>query len=574
MSKVFSWLQNSLEEFTPKSWICFKEGYSSHFFGSDLLAGITIGIISLPLAMAFAIASGVPPEKGLFTGIVAGFLISLLGGSRVQIGGPTGAFVVIVFSIVERHGYEGLALATIMGGILMILMAFLRAGVLLKFIPFSVMTGLTAGIALSLFSSQMKDFFGLPIGKLPADFLHKWEAYFNHSAFWNPWAVAIGFSSLALIFIMRFYFPRLPGAIFAVVLSTAFVYFFDIPVSTIFSTYGAIPTSLPSPSLPFFSWDHIQLMFPDAITIAILGSIESLLSAVIADGMTGHRHKSNTELFAQGLANIGSIIFGGIPATGAIARTTANIKLGARTPLAGCIHAITLFCLMAIFAPLAAMIPLPTLAGVLIFVAWNMSEIPHVISISKGPKSDFFILLITFLLTVLIDLTVAVQVGVVLAAILFLKKMTDKTSVKICELIVKEEAAKSTPDSDFIIKEDVPEEVTIFEINGPLFYGVAYSLNELLRQLKPLPKIIIVRMHKVSLIDASGLHALEEFAKTCQKNKIILFVSGVKVDQRALLHKTGLEKLLGTDQLYSHFHEALSQTKKITQEWTQNEQPA
>lgn len=463
------------QDYIPKLFLCLKEGYNRKYFLNDLFAGISVGVIALPLAIAFAIGSGVPPERGLFTAIVAGFLISLLGGSRVQIGGPTGAFVIVVYTIIQKHGYDGLAVATIIAGILMILMGIARFGVYLKFIPFPVTTGFTTGIALVIFTSQIKDFFGLQIDNVPPQFLEKCAMFCLQAYTWNKWAFFVASSTLILIFILRRYCPKLPGAIIAVVLATVLGYIFDLPIETIQSKFGEIPRALPTPSFPTISYDLIKNVFPDAITIALLGSIESLLSAVVADGMSGHRHRSNCELVAQGLANIGSIIFGGIPATGAIARTSANIRMGAKTPIAGMIHAGTLLLLMVFLAPLAAKIPLCALSAVLIYVAWNMSELEQFIEILRSQKSEALILLITFLLTVLIDLSVAVQVGVILSAVIFVKKMTDNTSVEVCRILI-DENDHETPelkDSEILFRKDIPEDVTVFEINGPFFYSVA-----------------------------------------------------------------------------------------------------
>lgn len=530
-------------------------------FSGDLLAGISVGIISLPLTMAFAIASGLTPERGLFTGIVAGFLISLLGGSRVQIGGPTGAFVVIVYSVVQRHGYDGLALATLLAGAMMVFLALVRAGVLLKFIPYSVTIGFTAGIALTIFSSQVKDLFGLSIDQVPADFVEKWASYIQHAWTWNPWALMIGIVCTASIFFLRAYYPKVPGPIIAVLLSTIAVAVFQIPVETIETKFGEIPRLLPAPSLPSFSLEKLQAVFPDAITIALLGAIESLLSAVVADGMTGHRHRSNTELFAQGLANIGSIIFGGIPATGAIARTSANIKLGAKTPLAGMLHAVTLLMLMVFFAPYAAKIPLPTLAGVLIFIAWNMSEIENIGAIFRGPKSDILVLIATFSLTVLIDLTVALQAGVLLAAILFLKNVSNSTSVKACQILIAEEEKPTAQDSELLFRKDIPEQVSVFEVDGPLFFGSAYALNEQLYQLHPHPQVFILRLHKVPLIDATGIYAIKDCAKKCRQQGIQFYLSGVSGEKRTMLKKAGVEEIVGNQCIFTHFEVALNQAK-------------
>lgn len=561
---MFATIWRSLSEFTPSTYLCIQEGYSKERFLRDLFAGITIGVISLPLTMAYAIASGLSPDKGLFTGIVAGFLISLLGGSRVQIGGPTGAFVVIVYSVVERHGYEGLALATLLAGGMMILFSIARAGILLKFIPHAVTTGFTAGIALTIFSSQVKDLLGLPIGKIPADFISKWQVYLQYMADWNPWALSIGVSCIAGLFLLRSFFPRLPAPLFAVGLSSLAVYLFEIPVETILSKFGTIPNMLPAPSLPYIDFNKIQEVFPDAITIALLGSIESLLSAVVADGMTGHRHRSNTELFAQGIANMGSVFFGGIPATGAVARTAANIRMGATSPVAGMIHAVTLLFMIVFFAPVAAHIPLPALAAVLIYVAWYMSEMDHIASIMKGSKSDIFVLAITFFLTVLIDLTVAVQAGVILAAFLFMKKMTDTSAIKTCRLLIAEDNER-TNDSDLILRKDVPEDVAVFEVQGPLFFGIAHTLSDPIRQLNPSPRVFILRLHKVPLIDSSGIHALKDLAKICHQKNIELYISGVTEDQLKLFHNTGLIKHIEAHHFFTSFHSALAASQTTSQ---------
>jgi SulP family sulfate permease len=551
----------SLQEFTPKTWICLKEGYSLKQFITDLLAGFTVGAISIPLTMAFAIASGVSPEKGLITGIVAGFLISLLGGSRVQIGGPTGAFAVIVYSVVVRHGIDGLILATFMAGLIMTFLAFSRAGVLLKFIPYSVTTGFTAGIALTIFSSQIKDLFGLQMDSIPIDFFDKWSAYFHAASSYTSWAIAISALCIFLLFGMKRYFPKWPAPLFTVILGTGIVWIFSIPVETVQTKFGGIPSDLFSLALPDLSLDKLQAVFPEAITIALLGSIESLLSAVIADGITGHRHRSNTELFAQGIANIGSSLFGGIPATGAIARTAANIRLGAKTPIAGMFHAVTMLILVLFFATIASQIPLPVLAAILVYVAWNMSEFDHIKTILKTTKSDIVILLLTFALTVLIDLTVAVQVGVLIAAVLFMKKMADTTSMKVCQILIHQEDNPHLKDSDTLLRKDIPEGIVVFEIDGPLFFGSAFTLTEPLSKIAPSPKVFILRLHKVPLIDASGAHSLKDFTEQCAKKGISLILSGVDDKKADLLLRSGVEKKLPPASIFHTFHDALQEAK-------------
>lgn len=566
MTRFLRQLRYYLQEYTPKSFICFREGYSTTLFLNDLFAGITVGVIALPLAMAFAIGSGVPPERGLFTAIIAGFLISFLGGSRVQIGGPTGAFVVIVYGIVQKYGYDGLAVATLIGGVLIILMGLTRCGVLLRFIPYPVTTGFTTGIAVSIFSSQIKDFFGLRIEKLPVDFIDKWSSYTSHMHTCSLCAVLLAGGTLTLIFLLRRFFPRFPGAILAVILATVVAYVWNLPLETIQSKFGGIPSMLPAPSWPSFNLEKVQEVFPAAITIALLGGIESLLSAMVADGMIGHRHRSNTELVAQGLANIGSVLFGGIPATGAIARTTANIKMGAKTPVAGMIHAVTLLLLMLFLSPLAAMVPLAALSAVLIFVAWNMSEIPHFIEILRSDLSDAIVMVLTFLITVLIDLTAAVQVGVILSAVLFLKKMTDSTTVQACRILMMEESKQGLedPDSDILLREDVPSDVIVFEIRGPFFFAVADLLSEALRRLTEKPRVFILRMRQVPMIDTTGLKAMRHFNSKCQEQGILFLVSGAQPAVLSLLRTAKLDEAIGKNHLFPHIDAALACARRQT----------
>lgn len=552
------------KDYTPQIWVCLKEGYSKKFFLDDLFAGITVGVVALPLALAFAIGANVEPARGLYTAIIAGFLIALLGGSRVQISGPTGAFVILIYSVVQRYGYDGLAIATLIAGVMITLLGIARGGVLLKFIPYPVIIGFTTGIALIIFSSQIKDFLGLNMDSVPAEFLQKCKAYCLVANTWNPWAFGLSLGSLTLIFVLRHFFPRLPGVILVVVGATAAAYYFHMPVQTIQDKFGEIPRTLPWPSLPHFSYDKMVLVFPDAISIALLGAIESLLSALVADGMTGQRHRSNSELVAQGIGNIGSILFGGIPATGAIARTATNVKMGAKTPFAGIIHAITLLLLMLLFAPLAAKIPLCVLAAVLIFIAWNMSELSHFVEILKSKSSEALVLLITFLLTVLVDLSVAVQIGVLLAALLFVKRMTESTTLEVCKLLVEENAHEHPKlrDGDLIFRKDVPDFVSIFEIEGPFFYAVSHLLDDALTQLDRPPRYFILRLQKVPLIDMTGIKALKVFATKCRHLGIILLLSGVRKDLAKTLQKNNIEKSVGKNHIFTHIDEALHYTKK------------
>lgn len=551
------------KDFIPKTFVCLKEGYTKKFFFNDLVAGVTVGIIALPLALAFAIGSLVDPERGLYTAIIAGFLISFLGGSRVQIGGPTGAFVIIVSSVVQRHGYEGLAIATLIAGVMIALLGLARGGVLLKFIPYPVTTGFTTGIALVIFSSQIKDFFGLNMGSVPPDFLEKCKAYCLFANTWNPWAFGLSFCTATAIFILRYYYPRIPGVILAVITASALAYFFQMPVQTIQDKFGELPRTLPMPQLPHFSYSQMIEVFPDAISIALLGAIESLLSALVADGMTGQRHRSNCELVGQGIANIGSILFGGIPATGAIARTATNIKMGAKTPFAGMIHAITLLLLMLFFAPLAGKIPLCVLSAVLVVIAWNMSELHQFIEILKSRSAEALVLVITFLLTVLIDLTVAVQIGVILAALLFVKHMTDSTTLAVCKVLAKEnqDETPELKDGDLLFRKDVPDDVSIFEIEGPFFYGVTQLLDEALAHLDKQPRYFILRLQKVPLMDITGMKALKSFAEKCRQQGVILLLSGVRKNLAKNLEKSSIERAIGKEHIFTNIESALSYAK-------------
>lgn len=559
MSTLVSKLSLALKDLIPMSLVCWREGYRRDTLVNDIIAGITVGLIALPLAMAFAIGSGVTPERGLYTAIFAGFLISLLGGSRVQIGGPTGAFVIIVYDVVQRHGYEGLAIATILAGCMMILMGLARFGVFLKFIPYPVTVGFTTGIALVIFSSQIKDFFGLHIASIPSDFIDKWIEYGKTASTANPWAFAIAGSTLFLIFFLRRLNPKLPSVIIAIIFATLITTLFSLPIETIHSKFGGIPNTLPTPQWLPFSYDQIEAVFPDAIAIALLGAIESLLSAVVADGMTGHRHRSNCELIAQGFANIGSIIFGGIPATGAIARTTTNIQMGAKTPVSGMVHAITLLLLMLLLAPVASKVPLASLAAVLVFVAWNMSELPHFFSILKGQRNDALVLLTAFFLTIFVDLTVAVQIGVIVAAMLFVKRMSDSTTVNICQTLLVENAHEhpDSRDGEIIFRKDVPENTTVFELTGPFFFAVSDILNDQWRQMAKLPKIFILRMRRVSAIDATGIHALKQFSTKCKQHDVVLLLSGVKEPLSSILTKSGVEAAVGKGNIFPHLDNAL-----------------
>ncbi|MCL4278519.1 MAG: sodium-independent anion transporter, partial [Ignavibacteriaceae bacterium] len=473
----------------PKLFTTLK-GYSKKQFTSDLTAGIIVGIVALPLAIAFGIASGVTPEKGLITAIIAGFIISFLGGSKVQIGGPTGAFIIIVYGIVQQYGMNGLILATVMAGVILVIMGFARFGSIIKFIPHPVVIGFTSGIALIIFSSQINDFLGLNIGTVPSEFFQKWIIYSQNLFSINYWSLLIGAISLITILIFPKITHKIPGSIVAIIISTLLVQIFHLPVETIGSRFGEIPSSIPSPTLPHFDLEVIRNLISPATTIALLAAIESLLSAVVADGMIGGRHRSNMELVAQGAANIVTPLFGGIPATGAIARTATNIKNGGRTPVAGIIHAIVLLLIMLFFGTWAKLIPMATLAAILIVVAYNMSEWRSFVEVFKYPKSDLAVLLTTFFLTIIFDLTIAIQIGMILAVFLFMRRMAMVTNVGIITKELKD--VDEVVDINSIQNKKVPDGVEVFEINGPFFFGAVSKFRDTVRIIENPPKIIII----------------------------------------------------------------------------------
>lgn len=558
---------HKLTPYLPKSILVLKEGYTFSNFLSDLFAGTSVAIVALPLAMAFAIASGVSPEKGLFTAIVAGFLISALGGSRYQIGGPTGAFVVVLYATILKHGYDGLVIATIIAGILLILMGVFKLGSVIKFIPYPVTVGFTAGIALIIFSSQVKDFLGLPLEKVPAEFIDQWKLYLPNLVHLNPYALLIAIAGIGIILYFKRFFPRIPGPIVVVIAGALATWLLGLPVETIESKFGAIPSMLPSPSLPDFSLEKIRAVFPDALTIALLGAIESLLSAVVADGMTGRRHHSNKELVAQGIANIASVSFGGIAATGAIARTATNIKSGAFSPLAGMIHAVMLLVFMLLFSHWIVKIPLAALASILVVVAWNMSEFHHFKAILlHSVRADALVLVTTFLLTVLVDLNTGVQTGIMLAGVLFIKRMVEVTQIKDIKGVFGlelEEEEEEIDDPDAISKKVIPPHTEVYEINGPFFFGVADTLKSTLDFLESPPKVFILRMRKVPMVDTSGLHALEEFYEMCHKKGTVLVLSGVSKPLQKKIEKYGLASKIGPENITDHIDTALQRARQI-----------
>jgi SulP family sulfate permease len=506
--------------FRPKILDTLK-AYDRTLFFKDIVAGIIVGVVALPLAIAFAIASGVSPEKGLFTAIIAGFVISAFGGSRVQIGGPTGAFIVIVYGIVQQYGINGLIIATFIAGILLVIMGLVRLGNVIKFIPHPLIVGFTTGIALIIFTSQVKDFLGLHMNHVPADFIEKLIAYGRNLSSINMASVLIGSVTILIVLLWPRLTAKVPGSLVAILATTSAVYFFHIPVETIGSKFGAIPSTLPRPAFPELDFTTVQRLIAPAFTIALLGGIESLLSAAVADGMIGANHRSNTELIAQGLANMSSSLFGGIPATGAIARTATNIKNGGRTPVAGMVHALTLLLIMLFVGKWAALIPMATLAGILVVVAYNMSELENFIFIIKGPKGDVAVLLATFLLTVLVDLTVAIEIGMVLASFLFMRKIMQYSSVQ--QIAAPDE---STGD-DLYNNYKLPKGVAVFEINGPLFFGAAYKFKEAVKIVKNSGALLIIRMRNVPVIDATGIRVLKEVSDELKRKHTKLILSEV-----------------------------------------------
>jgi SulP family sulfate permease len=554
--------------FKPKIFDTLKN-YNRQQFSKDLLAGLIVGIVALPLAIAFAIASGVSPEKGLYTAVIAGFIISAMGGSRVQIGGPTGAFIVIVYGIVQVHGVNGLIIATFMAGIMLIIMGFARLGSVIKFIPHPLIIGFTSGIAVLIFSSEMKDFFGLKMGAVPADFLDKWKSYIESFGSVNISAVAIAAATVAIILLWPKVTHKIPGSLIAILVTTAAMQLLHLPVDTIGSRFGSIPSSLPMPVIPHVDFATIKNLIQPAFTIALLGGIESLLSAVVADGMIGGNHKSNMELIAQGTANIFSSIFGGIPATGAIARTATNVKNGGRTPVAGIVHAITLLLIMLFVGKWAALIPMATLAGILVVVAYNMSEWESFVSVFKGPRSDVAVLLTTFLLTVLVDLTVAIEIGMVLAVFLFMRKMIKFSDVSILTKDIDDNG--NGKDKEAISNFSIPHDVEVFEITGPLFFGAAYKFKDAMRFIGKPPKILIIRMRQVPIIDSTGIRTLEEVYKESKHRGTKLILSEVHSQQvMKELQDARLLFSIGKGNVTDSFEEALSRSIVLLQDTNNN----
>lgn len=556
-------------EFEPKLFTTLKN-YTRENFMTDLMAGIIVGIVALPLAIAFGIASGVTPEKGIITAIVAGFIISFLGGSKVQIGGPTGAFIVIIYGIIQEYGIEGLMVATMMAGIILVLLGIFKLGTIIKFIPYPIIIGFTSGIAVTIFTTQIADIFGLNFNgeKVPGDFIGKWILYFHHFDTVNWWNVVVSVASIFIIAITPKFSKKIPGSLVAIVLVTVAVYLMKMYggiqcIDTIGDRFS-IKAQLPEAAVPSLDWEAINNLFPVAITIAVLGAIESLLSAAVADGVIGDRHDSNTELIAQGIANFVSPIFGGIPATGAIARTMTNINNGGKSPVAGIVHAVVLLLILLFLMPLAQYIPMACLAGVLVIVSYNMSGWRVFKGLLKNPKSDVTVLLITFFLTVIFDLTVAIEVGLVIACVLFMKRVMETTQISVIT-----DEIDPNKESDLEVHEEhliVPEGVEVYEINGPYFFGIATKFEEIMARLGDRPKIRIIRMRKVPFIDSTGIHNLTTLCKMSQKENIHIILSGVNDQVHAVLEKSGFYELLGKENICSNINEALEVAAKEVKE--------
>lgn len=553
-----------MEKLKPKLFSVLKN-YTKEQLIKDVIAGIIVAIIALPLSIALAIASGVNPEQGLYTAIIAGFFISFLGGSRVQIGGPTAAFVIIIYGIVQEFGMDGLIVATILAGIMLIFMGFLRLGSLIKFIPYTITTGFTSGIALGIFAGQIKDFLGLDMQAVPSEFIDKIIAYSKCITTFNPSTLIIGLISLAILIIWPKISDKLPGSLIAIVVTTLLVKFLPIEVNTIGKVYGELSSSLPNFAIPHTNFSMIKKLLQPAFTIAILAGIESLLSCVVSDGMIGSKHRSNMELIGQGVGNIFSGLFGGIPATGAIARTAANVKNGGRTPISGMVHSITLLLILVVLMPFAALIPMPTLAAILIMVAYNMSEWREFVALVKtSPKSDIIVLVATFLLTVIFDLVIAIEVGVVLASLLFMKRMADVTNVQGWKYIddIDED---NIDDPENISLKTVPKYTHVYEINGPMFFGAADKFMDITTANKEKVKVVIFRMRTVPAMDATALHTLQGIYKTCKKRSITLIFSHVQEQPLGVMTKSGFYDLIGEENFCSSIDQALVKAAEIIQ---------
>ena len=548
-----------------KLFSCLKT-YNKKTFMSDLMAGIIVGIVALPLAIAFGIASGVTPEKGIITAIVAGLVISLFGGSKVQIGGPTGAFIIIIYGIIQKYGFEGLTIATLMAGFFLVLFGLLRLGTIIKYIPYPIVVGFTSGIAVTIFTTQIRDLFGLTLPTNPSDFIEKWGVYLQNFNTIDPWCALIGVASVVVIAVTPRFSKKIPGSLIAIILMTIVALLLKnfagvLSIETIGDRFS-ISNELPAAQVPDMNWETIKSLVSPAITIAILGAIESLLSATVADGVIGDHHDSNTELVAQGLANIASPLFGGIPATGAIARTMTNINNGGKTPVAGIIHAVVLLLIFLFLMPLAKYIPMACLAGVLVVVSYGMCGWRSFLELMKNPKSDVTVLLITFFLTIIFDLTIAIEVGLIIACLLFMKRMSETTDVKAIteEIDLNQDAEFSTGNLDHLI---IPQGVEVYEINGPYFFGAGNKFEEIMASFGDRPKVRIIRMRKVPFVDSTGIHNLTNLCEMSKKEGIQIVLSGVRQKVNGQLEHAGFYHLIGEENICSHINLALKRANEI-----------
>lgn len=553
-------------DFKPQLFTSLRN-YNSKTFMSDLMAGVIVGIVALPLAIAFGIASGVTPEKGIITAIVAGFIISLLGGSKVQIGGPTGAFIIIIYGIIQQYGIEGLTIATLMAGAFLILFGVLRLGTIIKYIPYPIVVGFTSGIAVTIFTTQIKDLFGLTIDNVPSDFIEKWGAYITHFDTIDTWSAIVGVLSVAIIAVMPRINKKIPGSLIAIIIMTvAALLLKNYAGVTSIETIGdrfSVSNAIPDAHVPAMTWETIKGLVAPALTIAVLGAIESLLSATVADGVIGDHHNSNTELIAQGVANLASPLFGGIPATGAIARTMTNINNGGKTPIAGIIHAVVLLLIFLFFMPLAQYIPMACLAGVLVVVSYGMSGWRSFLTLMKNPKSDVTVLLITFFLTIIFDLTVAIEVGLIIACLLFMKRMAETTDVKVVMDEISEESDLSSGNLEHLT---IPKGVEVYEINGPYFFGAGNRFEEIMASFGDRPKVRIIRMRKVPFVDSTGIHNLTNLCTMSKSEGIEVVLSGVSEKVHSQLNKARFYDLLGEQNICSHIDIALKRAKEIVGE--------
>lgn len=541
--------------------------YDKQTFISDLIAGVIVGIVALPLAIAFGIASGVTPEQGIITAIVAGLLISVFGGSKVQIGGPTGAFIIIIYGIIENYGMTGLSIATLMAGVFLIIFGILHLGTIIKYIPYPIIVGFTSGIAVTIFTTQMKDFFGLQLDKVPSDFIEKWIAYIQHISTIDLWSLAIGLASVGIIVFTPKVNKKLPGSLFAIIITTiAALLLKQYAGITSIETIGdrfSISSELPGAQVPDMSWDTLKGLVQPAMTIAILGAIESLLSATVADGVIGDRHNSNNELIGQGIANLFTPLFGGIPATGAIARTMTNINNGGKTPVAGIIHAVVLLLIFLFLMPLAQYIPMACLAGVLVVVSWNMAGVKSFMAIFRNPKSDITVLLLTFFLTIIFDLTIAIEVGLIIACLLFMRRMAETSDVKLVnDIDIEAESDLQMQHDEHII---VPEKVEVYEINGPYFFGAGNKAEELMSHFREKPRVRIIRMRHVPFIDSTGIHNLSNICIASNQQNIQVVLSGVNEKVHTVLEKAHFYDLIGKENICPHIDIALQRAKELAE---------